>query len=197
MTTNGRLLLVVGGLVIALLSAVAWTCIAVHRVRVKGAMYLGAVAPLHIGVTNDIVVAKLRDAGIPLNLDGDCLHECTITVILSSNWEHTLHLAHSTGVISRLDFQDHKLVSKFTTMGWSTCCMVAVNETESMISETTYNMDAAGRPLKIFVHLSPSDFTAYRKQAYTFDLGCIGSIRNCKTDEYLPYFNELVRPITR
>ncbi len=196
MLTNIKrwLLFVVTGVGLVLLLAIAASFVVTHRVRSQAAGYLDVVRELRIGTTYDIAVAQLHNAKTPMTLLGECSRECSLVFRFEDKLLYALHLAPPTGFIGRLRFQDGRLVSKLTVMGRDTCCMAAVQESASEISKTLpRTVDSAGHPWKIIVGLSAADFTGYRNQAYAFNVACIGSMKGCRTDEYLPTAHDLER----
>jgi len=191
------ILLIVTGVVFALLLTIFASFVLAYRARAEAARYLHVVVPLRIGTTFDATVAQLRDAGVPTTIHGDCHHECILESRFVNRWQYVLHLAPPTGLVGRIDFGNDKLVYKSTILGRDFCCSAAVTESTSTISGTSANVDSSGRPRKIFVDLSALDFTEYRKQAYAFNLSCIGSMRGCEPEELLPTLNDLERALSK
>src|ERR1700694_3073533 len=173
--------------VLVLLLATTVSFFLAHRARAEAGRYLRVITALQIGTPYDVAVAQLRDAMISMTLPADCHRECMLIFHFSDKWVYMLHLAPPAELVGRIDFRDEKLVYKSTAMGRDMCCSADVLESASTISRTSSNnVDSTGHPWKITVELSALDFTEYRKQAYAFNLSCIGSIRGCRTDEYLP-----------
>ena len=186
------LLLTVGAGVLTLLLAVAFSFVFAYKAKATAARYLLVVTRLDVGTTYGVAVEQLRSEHIPLTLPSDCHHECTLLFKSDDKWLYMMHLAPPAEFVGRLDFRDEKLVYKKTAMGREMCCFAVVIESASTISRVVPgNLDSAGHPWKIDVELAASDVTQYRKKAYAFDVACIGSVRGCRTDEYLPTFNDL------
>jgi hypothetical protein len=184
------LLFIVTGTAFVLLLAIIATFVLALRARAEAVTYIRLVTSLRIGTTYDAAAAQLRDAGISPNVPTDCRSACTLLFHFDNKWQSLLHLAPPAALSGQLDFRDDKVVSKTTAMSQSTYG-AEVTESASRASRTSGDIDSSGRPRKVFVDLSAFDFTEYRKQAYAFDLACIGSMRGCKTDEFLPTVNEL------
>jgi hypothetical protein len=189
------MLYIVTAVVLALLLAITAAFFQAHRARTEAARYIRVVTPLRMGAAFDLVVAQLHDANISTTcLPDEPPHECILSFRFNDKWLYLLHLAPPAELIGRLDFRDDKLVYKSTAMGREMCCSAAVLESPSTISRASHgNVDSSGHPWILTVELSPLDFTEYRKQAYAFNLACIGSMRVCKTDEYLPTLHDLER----
>jgi hypothetical protein len=185
-----RLLFIVIGTALVLALAIAASFVLAHRARADAARYIRLVAPLRIGTTYDGAVAQLRDARIPMTLPTDCRNACSLSFRFDNKWQSMLRLAPPTELSGQLDFRDEKLVSKSTTMNQGTY-RAEVTESTSRASRTSGDLDSSQRPRKVFVDLSALDFTEYRKRAYAFNLACLGSIRGCETEEFLPTVNEL------
>jgi len=177
------LLFTVTGVILVLLLVIATAFVRAHRARAKAEGYLRVIVPLRIDSTYDVVVKQLQDADILTTLPRDCHHECVIELRFSNDLQAMLHLAPPIGFLGDLDFADGKLVHKGTSLGGPN--YAAVTEDSSTVSEVKVHQ------YKIWVALSPSDFTDYRRQAYAFNLACIGSMRGCKMDELLPTINSL------
>jgi hypothetical protein len=189
-----RLLFVVTAVAVTLLLAITAAFVQARRARTGATRYIRVVTPLRIGTPYDLVVAQLRDADIATTcLSGDRPHECTLVFRFNNKWQYRLHLAPPAELVGQLEFRDESLVQKSTVLGRDVCCWADVLESASTTSRTTANVDSSGRTWKISVEVSALDFTEYRKQAYAFNLACIGSMRGCKTDEYLPTVNDLER----
>lgn len=179
------LLFIVAGAVLALLLTIAAAFALADKARAEAKRYLGVIVPLRIGSTYEVVVRQLQDADIPMTLPRDCPHECVIELRFSNELQATLHLAPPIGFLGDLHFVDGKLVHKGTSLGWAD----QVSVTEDTLAPPMVSV----HQYKIWIALSPSDFTDYRRQAYAFNLACIGSIRGCKADELLPTINDLKR----
>lgn len=172
-----------------------------YRARIEAAGYLRVVMPLPIGATYDVVAAQLHNARLPVGLSGDCYSGCRLEFLAGDKWLCRLHLAPPVALLGRLDFRNGVLVYKDTMMGqdimvWS----ASVTEGEywgPFPSGVHGTADSSGNGRHIFVHLSPSDSSEYRRKAYAFNVACIGSVRSCKAVEYLPTVNDLWRPTSR
>jgi hypothetical protein len=187
-----RLLFIIAGLAFALLLAIAAAFVLTYRARAEAARYLRTVMELRIDTNYDIVVTQLRNAQVPLVLPSDCHRECRLSFDFDDKWLYRLRLASPAEFAGRLDFQDAKLVYKSTSIGRGVCCMAVVLESAGKISRASVsNIDSSGHPLKILVNLSALDFSEYRRKAYGFNVACIGSMRACRPDEYLPTINDL------
>jgi len=148
------------------------------------------VTGLRIGTPYDTAVAQLRRSRIPLVTPKECQHNCLLLFDFDDKWLYKLHWAAPLGLAGRLDFRDQQLVYKSTSMGHGLCCYVTVSESASTMSTISLgNLDSSGRPMKPLVEVSPVDFSEYRKDAYSFNVACIGTMRICSTDEYLPKLN--------
>lgn|GEM_PF-3101030 len=176
------------GTALAVILVIAASFLLAWRARSEAARYLRVVTALPIGTTYDVVRAELRYAEIPMSLPSECQQECFLVFEVDDRWLYLLHLAPPVGFSGQLSFQDQRLTDKSTSMGYGVCCGVRVSETASAISgaSSSSSLDTSRHPLKIHVDIAALDFTDYRKQAYAFDVTCIGSMRGCSTDEYLP-----------
>jgi hypothetical protein len=164
----------------------------VFRARTQAAKYISVVTPLRIGTAHDVVVAQLRDAGLPTScLPSERGSECTFVFRFSNKWQYRLRLAPPAELVGQLRFRDGQLIQKTTVLGRDVCCWVDILESASTTSTISTNVDPSGRTWKVFVQLSALDFSEYRRQAYAFNLACIGSMKGCTTEEYLPTLNEL------
>jgi len=179
-----RLLFIVAGVIFVLLLTIATAFALAHRARAEAERYLGVIVPLHIGSTYDDTVAQLHNANIPATcLPSAPRNECAIELQFSNDLQAMLHLAPPIGFLGDLHFVDGKLVHKGTSLGWVE--RVAVTEDTSAPSMVSVHQN------KIWVALSPSDFTEYRKKAYSFNLMCIGALKACTLEELLPTINDL------
>lgn len=174
-----------------LLLVIVISLVLAHKARVDARRYLDVVTDLHMGSSYESVVQQMRAARILPVLPDDCHSECTVAFRRNDRLLYTLHLAPPADFVGRLDFRDNKLIYKSTAMGKDVCCIAAVLESSSTASEVSLSEPAF--PTKITVSVSASDFTEYRRKAYAFNLSCIGSIRGCRTDEYLPTVRYLQR----
>ena len=190
-----RFLLLLTLAAFALLLAITAAFAQAYKARAEAARYIRVVTPLRMGTAFDVAVAQLHDAGVSSTcLPDDIPHECKLIYRFNDKWLYILHLAPPAELAAWLTFRDDKLVYKSTAMGRDMCCSATVLESPSTISRTSHgNIDSSGHPWRITVELSALDFTEYRQQAYAFNLACIGSMRGCKTDEYLPIVNDLER----
>ena len=165
-----------------------------YRARVEAGRYVGVITQMRIGTTYDLAVKQLRDAHIPVDLPSDCHHECLLDLEFVNKWQYKLHLAPPIALVGNLGFKEEKLVYKTTSLGGSNPYFASVRESTSTVSAVRVHQ------YNIAVDLSPSDFTEYRRLAYSFNLKCLGSMRQCNTDEFLPTVNELERrvaPVSR
>ncbi|HJT70059.1 MAG TPA: hypothetical protein VJ731_07665 [Terriglobales bacterium] len=165
-----------------------------YKARTDAKKYLGFVAPLRVNTAHNVVAADLRSAGIPMEQSGDCNQGCIMTFHVDDRSLWKLHLAPPVGFNGRLDFRNGALVYKFTSMGqdimvWS----ASVSEgtpglsVEPLQSSSLHaNQNSSGKRRQIFVHLLPSDFSDFRTRAYAFNIGCIGSLKPCEAEDYLP-----------
>jgi len=190
--TKRWLLCIVAGTALLLLSAIAATYILARLARAEAKTYIRIVMPLRIGTAYEVAVPQLGAAGIPMTLPTDCRNACTLLFRFDNRWQHMLHLPPSAEFMGYLDFRDGKLVTKSTTMTQGIYA-AEVTESTGRASRTSGDADLSGRPQKVFVDLSAIDYTDYRRQAYAFELACMGLVRGCKTDEFLPTVNELER----
>jgi hypothetical protein len=172
-----------------------------RKARGVAEKYLNLVMPLQIGTPYSVVATQLHNAGFHTIISGDCHRECTVNVHVDDKWLYKLHLAPSVGFNGRLDFRNDILAYKFTSMGqdvmvWSASVTEGVppfsTEGSAESSRLFEDVDLSGDIRKIFVYLSASDFTEYRKKAYAFNVACIGAIKACTADQYLP-FHDLKR----
>jgi hypothetical protein len=178
-------LLIPAGALLVLVLAVAAAFVQVHRARTRAGRYLVFILPLRIGSTYDIVVRQLRDADIPTTLPSECHTECGIELRFLNTLQTGLHLAPPTALVGDLSFRDGKLVQKTTVLGGHNPYLASVSEYSGAVSEVRKHQN------QVIVSLAPSDFTDFRRQAYAFNLMCIGSMKGCTTDEYLPTVNVL------
>lgn len=176
---------------LALLLAIAGAFMLRHKARADAARYLQVVMPLRIGTPYAVVVSQLREAELPMTSRGDCHQECSLLFLVGDECLHRLRLAPAVAFYGRLDFRGGTLVYKSTSMGqdimvWS----AAVSEGSPGFGVLTPSVhgtqDSSGNLRHVSIHLSSSDFTENRKKAYTFNLACLGSMRACRADEYLP-----------
>jgi hypothetical protein len=184
---NRRSSFAVAIVTVFLLAAGASPFVLARRARAEARRYVAAVMNLGIGTTYDTAIAQLRRAQIPLVLPTTCQHDCVLLFDFDDKWLYRLRWAAPLELAGRLDFRDQQLVYKSTSMGHESCCFVTV--LESPLSSSTIslgNLDSSGRPAKPVVQVSPLDFSEYRKDAYSLNVACIGSIKACAVDEYLP-----------
>ena len=181
------LLAIATGLTLALLLVIASAFAQAYRARVEAGRYVGVITQMRIGTTYDLAVKQLHDANIPVDLPSDCHRECLLDLVFVNKWQYKLHLAPLMALGGDLRFKDEKLFYKTTGLWGGNPYSASVNESTSTVSAVRIHQ------YKILVDLSPSDFTEYRRLAYSFNLKCIGSMRRCNTDEFLPTVNELER----
>jgi hypothetical protein len=182
------LTIAVFGCALVLVVTVSASFFAAHNARTSARRYLEVVKPLRIGTTHDDVAARLRNAGLPTTLSGDCHQECTLHFLVWDRWLYKLRLAPPVGLNGRLDFRNEMLVYKFTSLGQDPMVWVAtVAEKASQGSLIAGTQDSSENIRHINVFLSASDFSEFRKKAYAFNVACIGSMRACKAVEYLPW----------
>lgn len=187
-----RLLFVVLVLALASLSFAIVPFILARRARACAGRYVSVVMSLRIGTPYDTVIAQLRRARIPLVIQTKCQHDCILLFDFDDRWLYKLRWAAPLELAGRLDFRDQQLVYKSTSMGHDSCCFATVLESPSTRSTISLgNLDSSGHPTKPLVEISPVDFSGYRKDAYSFNVACIGSMRACSTDEYLAILNPL------
>ena len=188
-----RLSLILIGVSFVLLLAIATSFALAYRARSEAAKYLQIVAPLRIGTEYGAVVGELRRARLPFVLLDGCHPRCVLLLDVDDQWLYKLHLAAPAGFAGRLDFQNGKLTHKFTVMGvmgHGVCCFATVEESASATSGVfPGNLDSSGHPWRLRVELAASDFGECRRQAYAFNVACIGAMRACRTDEYLTTVN--------
>jgi hypothetical protein len=173
--------------VLATLLVIALAFAQAYRARVEAGRYVGVITQMRIGTTYDLAVKQLHDANIPVDLPSDCHHECFLDLVFVNKWQYKLHLAPLIALAGDLRFKDEKLFYKTTGLWGGNPYTASVRESTSTVSAVRIHQ------YKILVDLSPSDFTEYRRLAYNFNLKCLGSIRRCNTDEFLPTVNELER----
>jgi hypothetical protein len=176
---------------LALLLAIAGAFMLRDKARADAAKYLHLVMPLRIGTPYDVVASQLRDAGLPVTSVGDCHQECNLRFLVGDKWLHKLRLAPAVGFYGRLDFRGATLVYKFTSMGqdimvWSATVSEGSPPFGSLVPGIHGTQDSSGNIRTLSIQLSSSDFTENRKNAYAFNLACIGSMRGCRADQYLP-----------
>jgi hypothetical protein len=191
--TKRSFLIVAGATAISLSLAVVTSYLFAHRARTHAARYLQVVAPLRIGTGYSTTVAQLRNAQIPLTLPDKCERTCRLEFRFDDKLLYRLHLAAPSGLYSSLEFRNGTLTQKSTEMSRNTCCSAAVIESSQTSSKTTHNVNSLGQTLWITVELSADDFTAYRTQAYSFDVRCIGAHRECQSEDYLPLVSKKFR----
>jgi hypothetical protein len=173
--------------VLATLLVIALAFAQAYRARVEAGRYVGVITQMRIGTIYDLAVKQLRDANIPVDLPSDCHPECLLDLVFVNKWQYKLHLASLIALAGDLRFKDEKLVYKNTNLWGGNANSASVRESTSTVSAVRIHQ------YKILVDLSPSDFTEYRRLAYSFNLKCLGSMRQCNTDEFLPTVNELER----
>ncbi len=173
--------------VLATLLVIALAFAHAYRARVEAGRYVAVITQMRIGTTYDVAVKQLRDADISVHLPSECHHECLLDLEFVNKWQYKLHLGPPMALVGNLGFKDEKLVYKTTGLGGSNPNSASVRESTSTVSAVRVHQ------YKIAVDLSPSDFTEYRRLAYSFNLKCLGSMRQCSTDEFLPTVNELER----
>jgi|SRR5579864_97036 len=184
--------LTLGGAAFALALAIALAFAVTYRARAEAARYLRLVIPLRIGTSYDVAAAQLRNANLPMRAaSGDCHLDCSLSFLVGDKWLYKLHLAPPVGFSGRLDFRKGTLVYKSTSLGqdpmvWSATVSEGSPGFGSLVPGLHGTQDSSGNVRHLSVHLSPSDFTEYRNRSYTFNLACIGSIKPCRADEYLP-----------
>lgn len=185
--TNLRrpLFLISTGGALAVLLAIAASFALVYKARADAARYLNVIIPLRIGTSYDVVVAQLRNAGIAVTLPDGCIRKCGITFSVDDRWVHRLHLAPLTRMLGILEFGNQKLLSKLTAIE-SDNMRAWAQEAYSLEPRKTLGFDSSGRLSGVIVYLPESDFSQNRTDAYAFNLSCIGSIKGCRADEYLP-----------
>lgn len=190
--------LILAGVAVALLLAIAASFALTYKARGDAMRYLRVVAPLRIGTPYDAVAAQLHNAGLPMKSaqsSDDCHRFCSVLFLVGDKWLWKLHLAAAVGFNGRLDFHDGILVYKGIDFGENFGSSASVMEgdywalTPGVHGNTYSSVDSR----RIFVHLSPSDFTENRNKAYAFNVACIGSMRSCTAVEYLPTINNLER----
>ncbi len=195
MSNIKRYSLVVVLIAVALLFAFTISIALTHKARSVAESYLHLIMPLQIGTPYSVVAPQFHSIGVPIRVSGDCHRECTVNVHADDKWLSRLHLAPAVGFNGRLDFRNDRLAYKFTSMGqdimvWSASVTEGVpaffTEGPAESSRLSENVDSLGNIRKVFVHLSASDFTEYRKEAYSFNVACIGAIKACRADQYLP-----------
>ncbi|MGD0415694.1 MAG: hypothetical protein ABSA80_10105 [Terriglobales bacterium] len=191
MNCQRRWPLIVLCVVLATMFVIALAFAQAYRARVEAGRYVGVITQMRIGTTYDLAVKQLHDANIPVDLPGDCHHECLLELVFVNKWQYKLHLAPLMALAGDLRFKDDKLVRKTTLLGGSNPYFAGVRESTSTVSAVRVHQ------YNISVDLSPSDFTEYRRLAYSFNLKCLGSMRQCTTDEFLPTVNELERITSR
>jgi hypothetical protein len=157
------------------------------RARLEARRYLDVITQMPIGTTYDLAVRQLGEANIPVNPPIDCHHDCFLNLEFTNKWQYKLRLAPPVALVGTLDFKDEKLVYKTTILGGSNPYSAGVRESTTTLSAVRVHQ------YKIAIDLSPSDFTEYRRLAYSFNLKCLGSMRQCNIDEFLPTVNELER----
>ena len=195
--------LIVAGVAVALLLAIAASFALTYKARADAARYLDVVAPLRIGTPYDAVAAQLRNAGLPMEtvISSDDYHPMrSLGFLVWDKWRCKLHLAPSVGFYGRLDFHDGVLVYKKTSIGENMGSSAEVMEGDywgPLTPGVHGNVDSSGNIRHIFVDLSPSDFTENRNKAYAFNVACIGSMRSCTAVEYLPTVNDLERSMPK
>lgn len=182
---------IVGLLILGLCMAVFVALRQVHMARLYAARYLGIVVPLPINAPYNAVMDQMRSAGLAITLTGDCSRDCSLSFLVGDEWLYKLHLAPPMGFSGRLDFRNGLLVYKRTGMGQDVMVWSAeVSEGTPPFGVLTPGLhgtqDSSGNVRHLFVSLSPADSAEYREKAYAFNLTCIGSIRGCKADKYLP-----------
>ena len=189
MLTNCKLCwpLIILCTVVAISLVIALAFVQAYRARAEAARYVEVITQLRIGTTYDLALQQLRDANISVDMPTDCHHECLLDLEFVNKWQYKLHLAPPIALVGNLRFKDEKLVYKTTLLGGSNPYSAGVRETISTVSAVRVHQ------YKVAVDLSPSDFTEFRRLAYSFDLKCIGSMRQCNADEFLPTVNELER----
>ncbi|HZQ18065.1 MAG TPA: hypothetical protein VFA90_05035 [Terriglobales bacterium] len=186
------IVLLVAAAVLALVGALAFAF--TYEARSRATRYLGFVALLRINTPNDVVASELHQAGIPIRSLGDCKQDCIMTFHVDDWQLWRLHLAPPVGFNGRLDFRHGALVYKFTSMGqdimvWSASVAEGTPplSTEALqTSRLTGNQDSSGKLRHVIIDLVPSDFSEFRSKAYAFNVRCIGSLKPCEADEYLP-----------
>ena len=181
----------IAGTIFALVLAITVAFALTWKARGDAAKYLQVVMPLRIGTPYHVVAAQLHDAGLRVISSGDCRQDCMLTFHADDRWLYEFHFAPSIGFNGWLNFRGATLVYKSTSMGqdvmvWSATVSEGSPPGGSLEPGVAETQDTSGNVRHLSVHLSVSDFTENRKNAYAFNVACIGAIRVCKADEYLP-----------
>lgn len=177
-------------LVFALAVAVAFWL--TFQARREAARYLRLVTVLRISTTYDAAISQLGNAGLSMRtVAGDCHHDCTLNFEVGDEWLYKLHLAPPVGFNGWLEFRNGTLTSKSTSMGqdvmvWSATVSEGSPSFGSLVAGLHGTQDSSGNLRHLFINLLPADFSEYRTKAYAFNVACIGSMKACKADEFLP-----------
>jgi hypothetical protein len=184
-------------LVIILFLAITGALYFTYVARRQAERYIRAVRPLRIGATYESIAKQMSDADLPAKLSStDCqidgISKNCVGKLFDDKWMTRFHLAPASGIFITLYFEDGKLSSKLMTIVANT------NDGVGDFASVTENATVASEIFlhdrhKLSVHLSAMDFSGFRTNAYDLNVSCIGSIKGCTADQYLPAISELER----